>query len=245
MKSFKPWVLLFCAILAAVGFTSPAWAAKPEDVFAFDSETQDWVLKSGGEAEGAPRGGQIDEGLWFYVVNPDADDAAKGLDSGILLYDAKGKKYSFLPLDEEHIGVENVFFSPDKKRIVVVSRMSRFFSGISVYDNETLELENTFNGYSDVWFVDDVRFAFTLTDENIERPEAAGLWGTSAAIYDPAQDKGCVILKGATATESFIVIGASETEITVNVTSVKSSKDWKDVDKQQETEITVEVPAAG
>ena len=242
----KVRVLLFCVFAMALYFTEPSFAAaKPEDVFAFDSEAQDWVLKSGGEAEGTPRGGQVDEGLWFYVVNPDADDAAKGLNSGILLYNAKARKYSFLPLDEEHIGVENVSFSPDKKRIVVVSRMSRFFAGISVYDGETFKLEKTFNGYSDVWFVDDVRFAFTLIEENIQRPEEAGLWGTSVALYDPDDAKGYVVLKRATATESFTVMGVSETGITVNVTLVKSEKDWKDIEKQQDSEITVKVPAVG
>jgi hypothetical protein len=75
---------------------------------------------------------------------------------------------------------------------------------------------------------------------------AAGLWGPSAALYDPSDDDGCVILKRATAKESFTVTGMTdENEMTINVTSVKSEKDWEDPDKQQDAEIVVAVPAAG
>jgi hypothetical protein len=116
-----------------------------------------------------------------------------------------------------------------------------------VYEVETLELEKSFWGYSDLFFIDDVRFAFTLIDEKIERPEAAGMWGVSAALYDPAVDEGYVILKGATGKENFTVMGPGEkeNEISVIVTSVDAEKDWEDVEKHKDSEITVEVPAAG
>ena len=247
----KSLPLTLVAVLLILASVSAAFAApKPEDVFVFDGKANEWVLKSGGEPEGTPWGGYIDRGLWFYAVNPDADDAAKGMEAGILLHDAKAKKYSFLPFDKELIGgVQNVEFSPNGKTIVVAVHMSRFFGQLMVYDVETLgrEPKKTFEmAYADIFFVDNVRFALTLIDNKIQRPEAAGLWGTSAALYDPSHDEGYVVLKGATATENFAVTGLSgETEITVNVTSVKSEKDWEDTEKQQNSEITVEVPAAG
>jgi len=73
------------------------------------------------------------------------------------------------------------------------------------------------------------------------------MWGVSAALYDPATDEGYVILKGATGKESFTVMGPGEkeNEISIIVTSVDSEKGWEDVEKHKESEITVEVPAAG
>jgi hypothetical protein len=169
------------------------------------------------------------------------------LERGILIYDADAKKYSFLPTEEEQTRVEGVTFSPDKKRFVLACNVNRFATGLWVYETETLKLEKSFWGYSDVFFVDDTRFAFTLIDQKAERPEAAGMWGLSAAIYDPSYDEGYVILKGATAKENFTVMGFDEgaREINVNVTSVKSEKDWDDIEKQNYSDITVEIPAAG
>ena len=245
MKSVKRVIFAFCAL--AVCFVGLAEAAKnPEDIFVFDAEAEDWVLKAGGEPEGTPRGGQPDLGLWFYVVNADNDETAKGLENGVLLYNANAKKYSFLPLDEEQRAVDMVTFSPDGRRVVVAYRLGRFSSGLSVYEMDGLTLENTLMAYTDIYFVDHVRFAFTLIDQSVERPEAAGLWGSSAALYEPADEKkGYVELKGATAKESYAVMSADKKGITINITSVKTENDWEDVDSWQESEITVEVPAAG
>ena len=71
------------------------------------------------------------------------------------------------------------------------------------------------------------------------------MFGASAVLYDP--DQGVIVLKQATAKENFIVTGVSEDgeKITISVTSVNSEKDWEDDEKRQESEITVEVPAAG
>ncbi len=245
LKSFKLFVTLSVILCAAFCFVDSASAAKPESVFVV--RDGDWVLKSGGEPEGLS-GASLEQGMFWYAVDPESEKAAKGLKRGILLYDAEAKKYSFLPTDEEQTRVENVTFSPDKKIMVLSGNINRFASGLWVYDVETLELKNSFWGYSDVFFIDNVRFAFTLVDENIVRPEEAGMWGTSAALYEPADDKkGYVVLKGASAKENFSVSGVDENEgkIILNVTSVKSEKDWEDIDKQNDSEITVEVPAAG
>jgi hypothetical protein len=183
--------------------------------------------------------------MYWYAVDPDSEEAAKGLKRGVLLYDAEGKKYSFLPTDEEQTRVENVTFSPDKKRMVLSAHINSFASGLWVYELETLTLEKSFWGYSEVFFVDSVRFAFTLVDEKIERPQEAGMWGTSAALYEPADEKGYVVLKGAAAKENFSVVGVDDSGITINVTSVDSEKNWEDIDKHHDSEITLEVPAAG
>ncbi|MDR1481889.1 MAG: hypothetical protein LBI74_04625 [Synergistaceae bacterium] len=241
MKRLKALKVL-CVFAVVFCFAAKGYAASPEKVFVVDGEN--WVLKSGGEPEGSC-GASLEQGMYWYAVDPDSDEAAKGLRRGVLLYDAEGEKYSFLPTDEEQIRVENVTFSPDKKRMVLSANINRFASGLWVYDVETLELERAFWGYSDVFFVDDVRFAFTLVDEKTERPQQAGMWGISAALYEPAEEKGYVVLKGATAKENFSVTGAGESEITVNVTSVKSEKDWEDIEKWNDSEITLEVPAAG
>jgi hypothetical protein len=244
MKSFKAFLVLFLAVAVVASAMAPAFAKIPEDVFAV--KDGDWVLKSGGEPEGT--WGASLQNMYWYAVDPENDAAAKSLERGILLYDAGAKKYSFLPTEEEQTRVENITFSPDKKRMVLACNVNRFASGLWVYEVESLKLEKSFWGYSDVFFVDDLRFAFTLIDQKAERPEAAGMWGLSAALYDPATGEGYVILKGATKTENFTVMGfANESgdKINVSATSVKSEKDWEDTDKQTDTEITVEVPAAG
>lgn len=247
MRVFKRIALLACAIAVLCLAFSPlaAQAKSPEDVFIV--KDGDWMLKSGGEPEGAS-GASIEEGMCWYAVDPESEDAAKGLQRGILLYDAnaeKGKAYSFLPTTEEQTRVEQVFFSPDKKLMVVVCNLNRFASGLYVYDAKSLQLEKSFWGQSDGWFVDDARFAFTLVEQEIERPEQAGMWATSAALYEPAADTGYIVLKGASATENFAVTGADKNKIAITVTSVKSEKDWEDIDNQQDSEITVDVPAAG
>jgi hypothetical protein len=256
MKKAKPFLILFIAltmittmtasVFAAQGKKAAAKSAKPEDVFVVGDG--DWVLKSGDEPPEGRRGASLEQNIYWYAVDPENDKAAKSLERGILLYDGNAKKYSFLPTDEEQTRVENITFSPNGKRMVLACILNRFASGLWVYETESLKPEKSFWGYSDVFFMDDDRFAFTLKDRNVERPEAAGMWGTSAAIYDVAADEGYVILKGATKTENFTVSGfANESgdEISVIVTSVKSEKDWEDIYKQTDTEITVKVPAAG
>ena len=249
MKGFKWHVALFCALAAVFCFATPSMAAQaktkqPQDVFAVDLKREGWTLKSGGDPEGTS-GASLELGVYWYVVNPEVDEAAKGLKAGLLLFDVGTKKYSFLPLEEEEIGVEGVQFSPDKKRMIVASSMNRYATSLTVYDLETLDPQATFMGYSEVYFVDDVRFAFTLFDENVERPTEAGMWGTSAAFFAPDAEDGYIVLKEATAKESFAVVGADENQITIHTTTVKSEKDWEDADKWQESEITVEVPPAG
>ena len=238
--------VLLCCLFAAAFCLAPAaaGAARPEDVFAVENE--DWALKSGGVPEGAC-GGFPEQGLYWYGVTPGTDKAAEGLTPGILLYDAEAKKYSFLPGDEEEIvRIDNVCFSPDRKTMVVSFSMNRFSSMLTVYDIGTLAPQASFLGFGDVFFVDGRRFAFTLVEDGIERPEQAGLWGSSAALFAPDTDDSRVILKEASAKEDFTVMGvdAEGGKIFINVESVESEEDWEDVDKWHETEITADVPPA-
>lgn len=249
MKGFKGCVALLCALAAAFCCAAPSMAAQattnqPQDVFMVDLKRDRWTLKSGGDPEGAS-GASPELGVYWYVVNPEVDEAAKGLKAGLLLFDGGAKNYSFLPLEEEEIGVEGVQFSPDKKRMIVASSLNRFATSLTVYDLETLNPQATFMGYSEVYFVDDARFAFTLFDESVERPAEAGMWGTSAAFFAPDAEDGYIVLKEATAKESFAVVGADENQITIHTIMVKSEKDWEDVEKWQEGEITAGVPPAG
>jgi hypothetical protein len=236
---------VFATLLVLVSASS-GLAAKPEDVFVV--EDGEWQVKRGGkqtEAEG-PSGSQPDLGFHWIAVNPDAQEEAKDLERGVLLYSEGAEKYSFIPLREEEMGIiDDVSFSSDGKRAVVASRVGRFVSLLMLYDVEKLSRVEQFEGYSDSWWIDPHRFAFTMIEKGVELPESAGLWGTSAAVYDP--DNGAIILKKTTSKEKFSVSGLNEAgdEITISVTSVESEKDWEDVDKWQESEIAVAVPAAG
>jgi hypothetical protein len=242
----RTYVLTLAALAALTLLAAGAALAAettPEDVFMVKDDA--WVLKADGSEAPGPNGADLRVGVWWFAVTPGLQEEAQGLERGVLLYDLTEDRYSFLPTADEQERVENVSISPDKKRVVIACNESRFTTKLYVYDRETLKLEKSFTGYSDVWFVDDVRFAFTLIDESVERPEEAGLWGTSAAMYEPAADSGYVVMKQATATESFNVSSADEDGVIINVYSVKTEKDWEDIDKQESSEITIEVPAAG
>jgi hypothetical protein len=241
-KCFMRNFALFCAVIAAVCLAGEARAKSPEDVFTVrDGE---WALVSGGEPDGSC-GGSPALGLYWYAVNPETDGAAKGLERGALLYDGGAGKYSFLPLREEQMFVDDIFFSPDRKTLVVASRMSRNSSSLAVYDLASLAPRHELLGWSEIYFADGARFAFTRVDTGVERSMEAGIWGTSAAIYAPGTEKGFVVLKGASAKENFFVTGADENGIVINTVSVESEDDWNDTDKWKEGEITVEVPPAG
>jgi hypothetical protein len=247
-KTLKKITLRAITILAVLAAAASAFAAaKPEDVFTLKDKT--WYARSGGDEKESEHtsGGQPDLGLWWHAVDPETQEEAKGLDVGVLIYSEKTKKYTFISLSEEARAVQNVTFSPDGERCVAGSMLSRFAGLLSVFELAPVKPLGAFWGYSDIWWLDGVRFAFTLIDQKVERPEQAGMWGTSAAIFDPSYDEGYVILKGATATESFTITGTNEdgTELTLSVTSVESAKDWEDVDKWKDSETTAEVPAAG
>ncbi len=134
MKSSR---ILLTAVLAAIAFAAvfsqAAEAKNAEDVFAVSEKESDWALKSGGEAEG-PRGVSIEQNMYWYAVDPENDPEAEGLERGVLIYDGDADKYFFLPTAEEQTRVENVFFSPDKQRMVLCCSVNRFATGLWVYE---------------------------------------------------------------------------------------------------------------
>jgi hypothetical protein len=285
MKQIKSFFVLFFAaaamVLTASAFTPASFAAstakksakKPEDVFTFKDGA--WRVKSGGklkEFEGASGTGKRKAGpVPWCVVNPDAQEEAKGLKAGVLFYVKGGEpSYYFLLLNEDAVQVDDVSFNPHGwDTVAVVSRGGRMAELLSLYNLGDLDMEGvpnpaksdkSFLARSDAVFwvkTKDTKdgpghfgLAFTLADEKVKRPEEAGLFASTAAVYYPPQtvewvNGGLVVLKKATKTENYEVSGVSKdgTEATLTVTSVKSEKDWKDLDKWQESEIKVKVPA--
>jgi hypothetical protein len=239
--------LAACAIaMFCLAFVSSAQAKGPEDVYMV--KDGQWTLKATGEEPEGWKGTSRTEGILWIEVDSELEPAAAGLKPGLLLYDPKaekGKAYTFLQLTDEQNHVDQVAFGPGKETMVVSCYRDRFSTRLYVYDVATLKLEHTFVGYTDVWFVDSLRFAFTAFDPDVERPDSEGTWGTSAAIYEPAEKYGYVVLKQATATESFAVTGADADKIEITVTTVPSPKDWEDFEKQKKTTMSIEVPAAG
>jgi hypothetical protein len=206
-------------------------------------------------------------------VNPDEREEAKGLKAGILLYvrdtEEYQSPYAFLLLSEEAVQVDGVSFNPSGcENAAVISRGGRFAELLSLYDLESLYMEydggplesyKSFLARNDAVFwvhTDETEntsslsgLAFTLADEDVQRPEEAGLFASTAAIFYPSQsvewvNDGLVVLKRATKKESYVVSDMSDdgTELTLSVTSVKSEKDWKDTDRWKESEIKVKVP---
>lgn len=143
------------AILCFVFLSSAVQAKAPEEIFTVRDDV--WVLSSGGAAQG--QGGKLNEQeIWWYLVDPESDAAAKGLEPGILLcnaYTASGRLYSFVPLPEEQPQIKNISFSPDQKRMVVICRLTPFVTKLFVYRLDTLTLEQSFWGHGDIWWVDD------------------------------------------------------------------------------------------
>ena len=169
-------------------------------------------------------------------MNPGIEDSLSALSPGLLLFDSKTGLYSFVPLAEEELWVDHVFFSPGGgKTMVVSSRQSRFFSQLAVYDTGTLARLAAFTGGDEAYFVDGERFAFTLREEEIERPETAGLWGKSAVLYDPGASGGVAALRKASDLQDFNVTGFAGGNVQISVTSVPSAPDWSDPDKWEET----------
>jgi len=274
MKKFIAFLLLF---ITAAGMALAA--AKPEDIFTFKDgawrvktggkETKFDGLSGTAEFSGGP--------IPWCVVNPDEfkdDNEAGSLPAGVLLYvkdiEEYGPPYVFLSLDEETAWVDGVSFSPMEEDAVVISRGSRFVESLSVYflapivyavENLGRELDRyqllTARSDSVFWIrtaeteeQDSLTgLAFTLADEEVWRPEEAGLFGATAAIFCPPQsvervNDGLVIVKKATKTTSYEVTGVSGDgkELILTEISVKSEKDWKDPDKWQESEIKVKIP---
>jgi hypothetical protein len=206
-----------------------------------------------------------------YDYEDKNNDEARSLPIGVLLYrpdmEDAGTPYVFLTLEEETMAVDSVYIG--KNNVAVASR-GESVEVLSLFDLEILEMEwdggpleryKTLLASGDAILWLDMReadggdspiytgIAFTLADEEVERPEEAGLFGATAAIYCPPQgvervNDGLIILKKATKKENFDVTGVDEdgTQITLTRTFVKSEKDWEDSDKWQEEYVKVKVP---
>ena len=261
MKKILYGVLILT--FAVFGLTARSFAAaNPEDVFTFEDGT--WCVKSGGELIGfdgiAGTGEQNGETIEWCVVNPDEWEEAKGMKPGVLLHNESWENtaYAYLLLEEEALGVDGLSFRPEGWDIAVISRLSRFTELLSLYsieyDENPFEVRKSFQARTDAVFWtkdadDNVGMAFTMADEDVQRPEEAGLFASTAVIFYPPPgvelvNDGLVILKKATKNESYEVSGVSGdgTELTLAVISVKSEKDWADADKWQDSEIKVKVP---
>ena len=264
MKKILYGVLILTIVTFAVfGFTARSFAAaaaNPEDVFTFKDGA--WRVKSGGELKEfdgiAGTGEQNGKTIEWCVVNPDEREEAKGMKPGVLLYSKSWEETAYLLLEEEALGVEGLSFCPEGWDIVVISRLNRFTELLSLYsieyDENPYEIRKSFRARTDAvfWTKDadgNLGMAFAAADEDVRRPEEVGAFAPTAVIFYPPPsvglvNDGLVILKKATKNESYEVSGVSGdgTELTLAVISVKSEKDWADVDKWQDSEIKVKVP---
>jgi hypothetical protein len=258
-------------------------ATKPEDVFTFkDGAWRVKSGGKTKEFEGVSGTGKRKAGpVPWCVVNPDTQEEAKGLKAGVLLYFeymAKRNRspYAFLRLNEDAVRVGNVEFAP-VEGVAVISRSGRFAELLSLYSlspyfesggekplksyksfltrNDAVFWAATQEDLSELGLVgpDVACLAFTLVDEEVERPEVAGMFGATAAFFCPPGEggekrvnDGLLILKKATKTENFEAGGVSGDgkKLSLTMTSVKSEKDWKLPDKWREWKIEVKLPLA-
>jgi hypothetical protein len=232
--------MAIAVLLFAAATPLQAQVNDPEDTIAYNGE--EWVYTSGSEGE-ILQGRSEESGIAWCSVDPAPGMETQGLKPGALVYDETAKQTFFLHLGPEEVFIESIDLTKDRKLAVVTSKLSRYLSQINVFDYGTLALLHTFPGYTANSLLDGPRFAFTLIEMGMQRPEAAGMWARSAAVYAPGSESGYVVLKQATPTENFEVIGANGDEVTVDRTSVKSEADWEDFEKHQDQEIKVKAPA--
>ena len=171
-----------------------------------------------------------------------------------LFFSKDGKLVASLPFDSEYACID-VFPSPDTLKVLVAGGQptgpERDFT---LYDLETATDEMSFVGMigRDPIWVDGLRFAFTLveaTDEDRPFPESRGFTFTFSVMFYDTLSSEETVLKKATKTQDFTLIGISDDKgaAIIEETWVEKFEDWQDEDENRTKtrEIMVEFPAAG
>lgn len=193
----------------------------------------------------------LDNGIACWaVIGMETYDTVTEEETGIWFFGTEGEFITFIPLDSEN-EYQDLIWSPAGDRLVLVRgsgmRPDMF---LEVYA-EGMEKKAEFSGLRGemAWLEDGMRFVFTQIDdirENSANPGVPCGWKLSAVLYDSAIEE-AITLKESTDTKSYSFASVSEDgeNITLYETFVQSTKDWGDVEKTREREITVPVPAAG
>jgi hypothetical protein len=191
--------------------------------------------------EGGAKGG-----IFWFAVDPEANESMKGSKGGIYFFDDKDKFLWFLPYDDAAT-VSNILFSPDGKQMVLDAG-TWVIRDYILHNFKETEEKASFTGTSEPIWIDAHRFAFTMVESDAEpRPSATDFDGwTSVVVYDTAA-KEIVQVTKATETKNYALteVDWDKEELRITETSVKNKADWADMEKQEDRELTVPFPPAG
>ena len=248
------WAFVFCAVAVLFCFVAESRAAqKKQEKYVLEKETI-YRVKADGKRQKIEDvdvmafgiNGGADGGIFWFIVDPEANEAMKGSKSGIYFFDDKDKPLFFLPYEDASM-VSNIIFSPDGKQMVL-DEGSWVVRDYSLFDFKKTEGKATFTGMTEPIWLDPHRFAFTMVESDAEpRPSATDFDGwTSVVVYDTAVEEIVPVMK-ATKTKNYMLTGADwdNDELQITETSVKKWEDWGDPEKHQDKEITEPFPAAG
>ncbi|MCR5346752.1 MAG: hypothetical protein K6E38_03165 [Fretibacterium sp.] len=241
---------MFMALLICVMTLTAAWA-----------DVGDYVLKDGKvyrvdggkekllEDEEPQRAG-TEAGLFSWIlVDSELSEEMKGSKPGIYFFLGDDEKpFGFLPFKNAAACMLEFSLSGEK---LLVSCGEEVKQDLSLYfidlEKKSFEKKASFNSAGHCFWVDPHRFIFTSIDvEKGPRTKGGDDWQCSPALYDTEFEE-LTILKKATDTVDYIIIGCDHDEGTldINESSVKDMKDWSDSDKIEYKEMTIPIPAAG
>ncbi len=240
------WKVVCCTLLALLCLAATAFAAK--ETYVLEKETVYRVAPDGTrqKIENVDVMPAENVGIFWVAVDPENNEEMKGSEGGIYFFDDKDQPLFFLPY-EDAATVGNIFFSPDGKQMVMDTG-TWVVRDLFLYDFKATEAKATLTGMYDPIWLDPHRFAFTMVESDKEpRPVESDFDGwTSIVVYDTAVAQIVPVIE-ATETQNYLLTGADldKGELKVTETSVKQKADWADLDKQEDKEISVPLPAAG
>ena len=246
------WKIGFFAVLVSFCFAAFVAAAE-EEKYVLEKETV-YRVKSDGKrqkiedasimafgSEGGAKGG-----IFWFAVDPEANESMEGSKGGIYFFDDKDKFLWFLPYDDA-AQVSNILFSPDGKQMVLNAGTWIIRDYVLHNFKETKE-KASFTGTSEPTWLDANRFAFTMVESDVEpRPSESDFDGwTSVVVYDTVAKEIVPVMK-ATETKNYELteVDWDKDELHITETSVKNKADWADTEKRENKELTVPFPPAG
>ncbi|MDR1978391.1 MAG: hypothetical protein LBQ42_06625 [Synergistaceae bacterium] len=246
------WRFAVCAALFVALAASTAFAA--EETYVLEGETV-YRVRDGKKTliENAEvRSQRIDSGagggIFWFTVDSQASEVMAGSKSGVYFFDDKGKALRFLPYDYAFT-IGDIVFSDDGKQMVLDTGtwIVRVFF---LYDFESLRQKAEFTGMGQVFWLDGNRFAFTMVEPDAEpRPSATDFDGwTSVVAFDTLDGRNVTIpVMKATETQNYLLTGVNpdKRELQITESSVKDKKDWVDMEKVKDKELSVPYPATG
>ena len=123
-KKFS-WGIVFCAVLVLSCFAAESFAAAGKETYVLENEAV-YRVKADGKREkiedvyitAVGINGGADGGIFWFVVDPYANEAMEGSESGIYFFDDKDKLIFFMPYEDAGM-VGGISFSNDCKQMVL------------------------------------------------------------------------------------------------------------------------------